>query len=205
MWLPSTSASVIMMIAAVAQLIEVQGLAVVLGSDRDAEGREDVAGSPRSRRCRCSMGLLDVQDLTAQRHDSLEIPVAALIWPYRLRSRPRRRRSRPDRTVARREQSASLPGSPATRTTPFCAARVRAPCGPRAGPWRPGSPSDTMALGVLRVLLQIVRPRAGNRLIDGGRRPRRCPSLVLVCPSNCGSCTLTETISGKTLRGSRRR
>ena len=63
--------------AAVTQLIEVQRLAVVFGSDRHAERSEDIADllvleDPVLHR------LLDIQYLTPQRHDSLKIPVAAL-------------------------------------------------------------------------------------------------------------------------------
>ena len=170
----------------VAELLVVE--LVGLGGEPDAERGDDVLDLLVVEDL-VEPGLLDVQDLAAQREDGLEVAVARLL------RRAAGRVALDEVELATRPgpcdaQSASLPGRPPppkallrwTSSRP----RRAAVAGLRA--------QDHLLddrLGLARVVLQPLGqllPRRGSR-----RRPATSPlpSLVLVCPSNCGSCTFT--------------
>ena len=127
--------------------------------------------------------------LPLQRQDRLVRAVAALLGASRRRTRPRPGRAR-SCAGSRSWQSASLPGQRRRRRARPCAARSRGPCGRRCGrgprrrpwrrcAWRPsGSPRGRRRACSLTICSTM--PLTSE-----------LPSLVLVCPSNCGFGSLT--------------
>ena len=121
-------------------------------------------------------------------------------WPSRRRGRPRRCRARTPRGSSTGSRRACRAGR-RTRAVPCDRARGRAPCARRAAPTPRPTPCAT-----------ISRPSVG---FCSNHSPSRSlttfctndfasvlPSLVLVCPSNCGSPSLTDTIAVRPSRTS---
>ena len=149
----------------VAEFLQVERLAVLLGADRHAQRREhvlDLLVLPHA----VLLRLLDVQDLTAQRHDGLEIAVAARFGRAACRV-TLDEEDFGDRTVAARTvgqlAGESRPRKHGLALHHFAGVACRVA--------RRGGQDDLLhdGLGILGVLLQIVAQRRGHRLIDGGR------------------------------------
>ena len=153
----------------VAEFFEVERLAVLLRADRHAECREhvlDLLVLPHA----MLLGFFDIQDLTAQRHDRLEVPVAALLGRTACRV-ALDEEDFGDRTVAARTVR-QLARKARTRKHGLAlhhfagmARRVPGRC----------SQDDFLydGFGVARILLQVVTQGRRHRLID------RCRHLVV--------------------------
>ena len=149
----------------VAEFLQVERLAVLLGADRHAQRREhvlDLLVLPHA----VLLRLFDVQDLTAQRHDGLEITVAARFGRAACRV-TLDEEDFGDRTVAARTVG-EFAGEPGSRKYGLALHHFT---GVACRVARCRSQDDFLhdGLGILGVFLQVVAQGGGHRLVYGGR------------------------------------